>query len=89
MTKSKKVCRGCRDNFYNGNNPLGVTECWCYADAKIKRRWWCDSHTPMGQPGAFVEVRTFGCYRRDGAVYVDNLPGVAVEPVRLSKGAKQ
>ena len=29
MTKSEKLkhCVGCRDNFYNGNNPYGITEC--------------------------------------------------------------
>lgn len=31
-------CRGCRDNFYNGNNPLGVTECWGRTTAKLVRR---------------------------------------------------
>ena len=31
----KKHCSGCRDNFYNGNNPLGVSQCWNFKDAKL------------------------------------------------------
>jgi len=28
-------CKGCKDNFYNGNNDLGVKECWDLESAKI------------------------------------------------------
>ncbi len=31
----KKDCVGCRNDFYNGNNGLGVKECWSFKDAKI------------------------------------------------------
>jgi hypothetical protein len=31
----KKYCRGCSDDFYNGNNDLGVRECWAFKTAKI------------------------------------------------------
>lgn len=43
MAKSKSMCAGCRDNFYNGNNNLGVQECWNYESAKVisKKRWGC------------------------------------------------
>lgn len=34
----KKHCHGCRDDFYNGNNPMGVKVCWCLADAKLVPR---------------------------------------------------
>ena len=34
----KKHCSGCADNFYNGNNPMGVTECWMLAKAKLVMR---------------------------------------------------
>lgn len=34
----KKYCVGCGDNFYNGNNPLGVLECWMCKDAKLVSR---------------------------------------------------
>lgn len=31
----KAMCSGCRDDFYNGNNGLGVSECWSFKDAKV------------------------------------------------------
>ena len=34
----KKHCSGCEDNFYNGNNPYGVKECWCLKDATLEKR---------------------------------------------------
>lgn len=34
----KKHCSGCRNNFYNDNNPLGVKECWSLKSAKIVSR---------------------------------------------------
>lgn len=32
-SKAEKLplCAGCTDNFYNGRNNLGVTECWSLA----------------------------------------------------------
>lgn len=34
----KTHCKGCRNNFYNGNNNLGITECWSLKDAKLVSR---------------------------------------------------
>jgi hypothetical protein len=28
-------CSGCRDDFYNGNNDLGVKQCWMRTSAKL------------------------------------------------------
>lgn len=33
----KKFCNGCEQNFYNGNNPYGVKECWSLKDATRAR----------------------------------------------------
>jgi hypothetical protein len=33
-----KHCAGCKDNFYNGNNELGVKRCWMLADAEFVKR---------------------------------------------------
>jgi hypothetical protein len=30
-----KYCSGCRNNFYNGNNNLGVSQCWSRKDGKV------------------------------------------------------
>ena len=32
-----KRCSGCEQNFYNGNNPYGVKQCWNVPSAKIVR----------------------------------------------------
>jgi len=34
----KKHCSGCRNNFYNGNNNLGIAKCWGLKDAKLVTR---------------------------------------------------
>lgn len=31
-------CSGCRQNFYNGHNDLGIDECWSLDKAKLKKR---------------------------------------------------
>lgn len=36
MTKAH--CEGCENNFYNGNNPYGVKECWSFKSAKLVER---------------------------------------------------
>ena len=33
--KSKKLCEGCDDNYYNHNREEG---CWCYDTAKVVKR---------------------------------------------------
>lgn len=35
---TKDDCAGCRNNFYNGNNNLGVQECWSFKGATMKLR---------------------------------------------------
>lgn len=36
--KTVSMCAGCRDNFYNGNNPYGVKQCWSFETAKVVKR---------------------------------------------------
>lgn len=33
-----KLCRGCREDFYNGHNELGVKRCWNLASAEPVER---------------------------------------------------
>lgn len=70
MKKVKKSdCVGCRDNFYNGNNSLGVKECWSLASAKLIQRKQVplDQRPPWDQP---YEKRP-SCYKRSGYVFVN------------------
>lgn len=31
----KSMCGGCRDDFYNDHNPMGVPECWGFKTARV------------------------------------------------------
>jgi len=73
MKKNKTHCKGCHDNFYNGNNPLGIEECWQYEDAEFVKR------IPIGmnEPPPYLnkkEVKVFNCWQGKGAgriIYVN------------------
>ncbi len=50
----KKHCRGCKDNFYNGNNPLGVSQCWSFdPNKKLVTRFVLSVDAPMNQRGCY------------------------------------
>jgi hypothetical protein len=41
------LCAGCRDDFYNGKNPIGIKKCWyfdkareCKVGTEIKLKCW-------------------------------------------------
>lgn len=84
--KDTKYCRGCRDDFYNGNNGLGVKQCWSLKSARVVKRWRTGWWTQPTQPGAFVEVKTFSCHSEPGRyAFTKDLPSHAVEPVRIQR----
>ena len=35
LKPKKSMCQGCHCDFYNGENPYGIKECWHYKDAKV------------------------------------------------------
>jgi hypothetical protein len=62
-------CAGCSENFYNGNNPYGIKECWNLRDAQsIMRRRVGLWETP---PWTAKPERLLSCYRQKGFVFVD------------------
>lgn len=66
---TSRHCVGCRDNFYNGNNDLGVQRCWNMDSAKlVRRKEVCIYDVPPWhwQP---VLIKP-SCYSRKGYVYV-------------------
>lgn len=65
---NKKHCVGCRNNFYNGNNDIGVSECWHLADAKLVRR----KRVPvtLRPPWEMAPVTVPNCYQQKGYVFV-------------------
>lgn len=80
--KSAKLCRGCRDDFYNGNNDMGIKECWSLRQAAPVTRYACGTWTQPAVPGAFREVKVYSCYRPEdgsGISHCDELPECATE----------
>lgn len=62
-------CAGCEDNFYNGNNSLGVTKCWSRDTAKlIRRKKVCMNDVP---PWTWKPDKFFSCYHQKGYVFID------------------
>ena len=80
LTKQQKLgfCAGCSDDFYNGKNSLGVSECWALESAKVCTRyrlgWWIEPTVP----GAFQKVRTLECHHAPGHyAHYERLPSFA------------
>lgn len=69
MTCKANYCAGCRDDFYNGKNDLGVTKCWSRATAKVV--WKKFVHVDMVPPWTMKPERTFNCHRRVRHIAVD------------------
>ncbi len=67
--KTTEHCEGCRNNFYNGNNPLGVKRCWNLDSAKLVKRLvigvW---QSPPYDLKATRKV--LNCYQPNGSVCV-------------------
>jgi len=79
--KSKSLCDGCRDNFYNGE---GAAECWSFKKAEVVRRWKLGWWTAPTQPAAFVEVETLNCHHAPGRYALSTtLPDFAIAPRAL------
>jgi hypothetical protein len=71
MTKQEKLkhCIGCEDNFYNGNNSLGVSECWMLDQMKlIKRKKVGMNDVP---PWIWKPQKFANCYKRKGYVFIN------------------
>lgn len=66
MKAKKEHCVGCDNNFYNGQNDIGVNECWNFDKAKTVKRlrigWW----TPQDNADNFYEVTTNSCHTATG-----------------------
>jgi hypothetical protein len=77
MNATKRHCVGCRDNFYNGNNTIGVSECWLLKEAEIVTRYRLSIHTPMSQRSGYAKVRVPNCYHERGYVHMKAIPEYA------------
>lgn len=66
----RMLCRGCNDDFYNGQNPLGVKECWHFKQAKVIRKKKVGiNDVPPWKTQRVVVV--LSCRRERGFVFVN------------------
>jgi hypothetical protein len=72
-------CQGCRDDFYNGKNQLGIRKCWSRDDAFFVTRYEIHKWTPPTRPGAFVKRILPNCYHSDEYSYHSELPECAID----------
>ena len=93
MIDKQQYCAGCRNDFYNDHNPLGVKQCWSLKSANVVTRF----KQPYWEAWPFRgtrEVTTLDCYHAPGQYVMvkhDPRPSGA-ELVRESSsdtGAKQ
>lgn len=66
----KSDCEGCYDNFYNGNNDLGVIECMRFSTGKmIVQKKIHINDVPPWKNNLVLGVPN--CYHVSGYVFVD------------------
>ena len=78
----KKHCAGCRQNFYNGNNDMGIKECWMLKTAKVVTRYEIHMDAPMNVRSNYRKVRRPTCfdtggYSGTGTALLDKIPHYA------------
>lgn len=73
----KSHCIGCRDNFYNGNNPYGISRCWLLEKAKLITRYRLSINTPMNQKSGYLKEKLPNCYTENGHIFLKEIPGYA------------
>ena len=61
MPKSKSMCCGCREDYYNHNQPDG---CWLYKTAKIVQRVFVGTWEPP--PYTWNPRKTLSCWNSVG-----------------------
>lgn len=69
IKKTKAMCSGCTENFYNGNNPYDVKECWNFKTAEVVQKKFVP--LDMRPPWNMRPETTLSCYRKKGYVKVD------------------
>lgn len=70
--KSVRLCSGCDNNFYNGNNPMGVARCWSFDDAKVVKRLAIGK---WQNPPYSLQMKdrewTLSCWGSNDVLYID------------------
>lgn len=61
MPKSKEMCSGCRDDFYNRNRSGG---CWSFVTAKVVTRMKVGTFQPP--PYIWTPQKCLSCFHQQG-----------------------
>lgn len=67
MKKSKQMCNGCRNDFYNGNNDLGVSSCWSFDGATVQNKIKIPIH--QRPPYHQKPIKVLSCFHQRGYVF--------------------
>ena len=82
-----KDCVGCRDDFYNGHNSLGVKQCWSLSSATFVKA----KDVPVDLPPPYNHIRETkrpSCYKAPRMVRVKQEALTASgywQPMRFSR----
>jgi hypothetical protein len=74
VKKDKTHCIGCTENFYNGNNPYDIKECWNFKSGKMQTRYRICNSTPMTNIYGFLEVVVMSCRHEKGYSLLHEMP---------------
>jgi hypothetical protein len=66
MAKTKQMCCGCYNNFYNINIDGG---CWSYKDAKIVTK--VEVGTWQDPPYLWTPIKILNCFHKTGSSFLD------------------
>jgi hypothetical protein len=66
MTKTKNMCRGCRDDYYNQAERSG---CWCFEKAEVVTRTKVGYWQPP--PYRWEPQVTLSCHRPEGYAWIE------------------
>jgi hypothetical protein len=73
--KSKDLCTGCKDAYYNEGNNSNTGECWMFEKAEVinayRIGWW----TPQDKKENFEKVTILSCRAEPGRfAYYQEIP---------------
>ncbi len=89
LADKRQHCVGCTENFYNGNNPYGIQQCWMLPRAKLVTRYQIGTWTPMDSARNFHEVKVFDCRHEKGSALCTGIPAHLAAEWRILKRKAQ
>jgi len=66
MNKTKQMCVGCRNDFYNHNQPDG---CWSFKNAKVVKKVQVGTWQPP--PYSRTPRQVLSCYHAEGYSFLN------------------